>query len=934
MSNNIFISIQCTNRNKNANIVNLIQKSYYKETGKNDFDLVYFDIFLEDIDITLFINNETTLNDFLMEIQSRFKKMRQASNSTIYNIITEIIKKKYNFTIIVILKQKTYSTSKKRRIDYSDISITEYNIDELYVNEQKVLPFVFNDCVEFIKYIMKQHVFDKLHDTVYTRCVKGNSINPQYKSLESMTTNKLKTYLCEIRKVLRSPLISIFTNFIESDEITVEMGKEIILWLSNIFPAEYNFSIGNTKEELIQNIKNICELLDRDNTATCGNMEEYILADDMKKIEKQENIQTIKGNLRTRLTPPDSESATLVSDNAMSVKGQYIENTTSIHSLPGLIDGASNDISAKFLNGAKQNDGTQLYTKCTPIKFHMFWEEDPNNFYQIIEIKLGTTYGKANGKIDIIITLCIGGISNSTVIENYDLFSEATTNATYFNSDSIIEMITNYKNGGFNKNTYNSTQYFGKALGDFLKNMEWFTIIGGEYIPYNEKSVHNTNVVAIGATDRLSSALALELGTESTYKVDKTNVGKVIITAKGHISTIVTLFLDKFKKITDYDENTSKLTKSNIEQSKSTFSIQGLSTISQILPSGFKIDESTNINDDYSLFRCLLYSLPDITDYNIDKFKKELGIEITYQMNHKELKSRFENENFEENRRKYMEQIMQQSYLGGFLEIQVFSTLYNTSVIVHDYSEGSELIHEFYPIPQLFKPNQKLPEKNTIHLYYDGTRYIRILENIQRGGSHIKKYNAIQTNIDLSTITDIDFVLSFQPLNPEHLKRFENHKKAFDDFLLFLNNYNIQNQIFIIFIFNGKEYSFFTSTLNEALLINKTRIQDIQQNTIKHVESQFLFTPLKISIRSADESSTKLPVTELNRAPQRGTDSNLRWYKPHNTPKTNKKLNNKSSKKRSNSFIINNKSSKKRSRLHYISPHKYTRKNSAKYYNI
>lgn len=39
------------------------------------------------------------------------------------------------------------------------------------------------------------------------------------------------------------------------------------------------------------------------------------------------------------------------------------------------------------------------------------------------------------------------------------------------------------------------------------------------------------------------------------------------------------------------------------------------------------------------------------------------------------------------------------------------------------------------------------------------------------------------------------------------------------------------------------------------------------------------FTSLKNSIRPADESSTKLPVTELNRAPLWGADSNLRWYK-------------------------------------------------------
>jgi len=43
-----------------------------------------------------------------------------------------------------------------------------------------------------------------------------------------------------------------------------------------------------------------------------------------------------------------------------------------------------------------------------------------------------------------------------------------------------------------------------------------------------------------------------------------------------------------------------------------------------------------------------------------------------------------------------------------------------------------------------------------------------------------------------------------------------------------------------------------------------------------------LFTPLKNSIRRADEFSSKLPVTDLYGAPLRGTDSNLHWYKNKN----------------------------------------------------
>jgi hypothetical protein len=53
----------------------------------------------------------------------------------------------------------------------------------------------------------------------------------------------------------------------------------------------------------------------------------------------------------------------------------------------------------------------------------MYWEQDPTNFYQKIEIKLKRENGEVNGKIDVVITLCIGGNVNTSTIENYELFS-------------------------------------------------------------------------------------------------------------------------------------------------------------------------------------------------------------------------------------------------------------------------------------------------------------------------------------------------------------------------------------------------------------------------------------------------------------------------------------------------------------------------------
>jgi hypothetical protein len=67
--------------------------------------------------------------------------------------------------------------------------------------------------------------------------------------------------------------------------------------------------------------------------------------------------------------------------------------------------------------------------------------------------------------------------------------------------------------------------------------------------------------------------------------------------------------------------------------------------------------------------------------------------------------------------------------------------------------------------------------------------------------------------------------------------------------------------------------------------------------SLNHTETSGGLTPLKISIRTADEISTKLPVTDLEQAPRRGAVSNLHRYKKQK--KTQKQLNKKTTLKKS-----------------------------------
>ena len=51
------------------------------------------------------------------------------------------------------------------------------------------------------------------------------------------------------------------------------------------------------------------------------------------------------------------------------------------------------------------------------------------------------------------------------------------------------------------------------------------------------------------------------------------------------------------------------------------------------------------------------------------------------------------------------------------------------------------------------------------------------------------------------------------------------------------------------------------------------------ENILLFILQKTKYTPLNNKIRTADEFSTKLPVTDLNIAPKKGAVSNLRRYK-------------------------------------------------------
>jgi choline kinase/quercetin dioxygenase-like cupin family protein len=151
-------------------------------------------------------------------------------------------------------------------------------------------------------------------------------------------------------------------------------------------------------------------------------------------------------------------------------------------------------------------------------------------------------------------------------------------------------------------------------------------------------------------------------------------------------------------------------------------------------------------------------------------------------------------------------------------------------------------------------------EGNTLYNLNDKDKYIDFLKWFENNFCSNK------------TLSKKDYAFEFYKIKTE--TRLELIKKL-DGFLLFDN---------ITFI-NGKSVLPIEEYLNK---INWEELTNIIETPLFHGDLQFDnvvatpdgdFTPLNNSIRTADEFSTKLPVTGLNIATQRGADSNLHRYK-------------------------------------------------------
>jgi len=119
----------------------------------------------------------------------------------------------------------------------------------------------------------------------------------------------------------------------------------------------------------------------------------------------------------------------------------------------------------------------------------------------------------------------------------------------------------------------------------------------------------------------------------------------------------------------------------------------------------------------------------------------------------------------------------------------------------------------------------------------------------------------------------------------------DNYNRHYDSYFtpyvqLILNRLNLQNSINDLrlcwansFVIHKSKVEEFLNITNDIIITSKDQACECERIFSAILYKLNNYTPLNNSIRTAGEFSTKLPVTDLNIAPQRGTDSNLHRYK-------------------------------------------------------
>jgi len=798
----------------------------------------------------MYINNMELPSEYLVDAINK--------NLTIKQIIEMYISRpstrqqpKTEASIEVIARQK--------KIKKSSGSDSKKSDPKLFTEKAKTLKFNFTNLSNFMNFISKQFVFDKLHDNIKQRFYNQNGTLKD--KVYTRSDQVLLKQLLDMRKKMIDPLVPIMSIFFNDANTSREDKINTLMFLIDVFPREFVISVTpgqnvsrsrENVEKIFENIRQDNEFLQRftqniiqNNQLSCVDMEARVSAYDTRRVleykgtNKKLEVTDNMGTLQKITTGIKNFFVSNAGSSTIYQEGESIYNPLMT------MDGSN----------TRLNLETDFLIPLGPTTFDFTYNE--NYYFRVRVVPSAPNSSTVNISIDL-------SIDNNKQFVTYNNIDLGSKDSSVSMVDAFNLFVKQVQEPTFKNQAVDLMQ---KSLGDFFMNMTFYQAMT------DEKVDDDTNIYLF-ATDRLSNAIATELLMDTDSDVSKPNSVHIVNDVKGYISQVVagkSINNLKFNQVVpqQYYSNLNHLYTLHLSPEDGNCLFSSMSNIwNSINPDnptdarGIRqmiVNYETNLANiagydvQARIGTALVSAIQDGTEQeinllintirNVSRSGRQMlrGISDVNREMLGNIYTTLLNNSPQDLINIYDGYMSQQGVWGSQLEIQALSSIMRIPINIYNDTYTTIISGEDLSNVQTINGLQD-GVSNTILYYRDGRHYDILVKNIVNDGDEMYEDNItnlrggrvqpnpllkmlhdtdiqydIPYNIDMNKITNVYSMLNIDTdnLSNQHNDNF----KSFLSFIKTINVSKIPSQTVILNQYN-KKYYFATSTLNYVLFIN------------------------------------------------------------------------------------------------------------------
>jgi hypothetical protein len=376
--------------------------------------------------------------------------------------------------------------------------------------------FEFTNKAEFIKFAIKQFALDRLHDAALSRFKKMNK------------NKTFKEYLSKYRSDMYDIVLRIWYSINPDELVYLNDVYDFLVKVLNVTPSS-----ANDYRQMTRNINTrIDELKQYLNNSE---MEDNVIKYEIEQITNKwtsfqskhaiTNSAMINGLFNAYLTNP-----TTLTDNASCIKSVCKPVMTCTDAIDG-----GNAIATLYDALAKNIPIAKI---CRETNYIFLFDE--NNWARVT-VTSELEKERPTGKVNFQITTNFNNLRAGPSVGQPELIDLTNTpnDVRITNGNLMNSVIDHYKSTG-NANL-NETQFIMKMCGDMIQTLNTFlrnSSIPTEWVNPADKQYNKYTSFAIAATDRMSSAIAIEL-LNTKYNTGNNKEAAVIVTYGGGVVKIL-----------------------------------------------------------------------------------------------------------------------------------------------------------------------------------------------------------------------------------------------------------------------------------------------------------------------------------------------------------------------------------------------------------